>query len=166
MRRLFLDTEFTSLSRHRRLISLALVDPSGPECYVELGEGWALEDCSEFVVQIVMPQLDLPARGMSREQARTALLRFLDGYAEAEIISDALAWDWPLLLDLLAPAPLPSGMVSREIRGLLTGLEESQIPHHALLDARLMAAQFALRACPSVNRTLQTKRHQVVAFAR
>ncbi len=146
MRRLFLDTEFTSLSRHRRLISLALVDPAGPECYVELGEGWVLEDCSEFVVQIVLPQLDLPAQGVSREQARTALLRFLDGYAEAEIISDALAWDWPLLLELLAPALLPSGMVSREIRGLLAGLEESQIPHHALLDARLMAAQFALRA--------------------
>ena len=146
MRRLFLDTEFTSLSRHRRLISLALVDPAGPECYVELGEGWALEDCSEFVVQIVLPQLDLPVRGLSREEARTALLRFLDGDAEAEIISDALAWDWPLLLELLAPAPLPSGMVSREIRGLLAGLEESQIPHHALLDARLMAEQYALRA--------------------
>lgn len=146
MRRLFLDTEFTTLSRHRRLISLALVDPAGPECYVELGEGWVLEDCSEFVVQIVLPQLDLPAQGLSREEARTALLRFLDGYAEAEIISDALAWDWPLLLELLAPAPLPSGMASREIRGLLAGLEESQIPHHALLDARLMAAQFVLRA--------------------
>ena len=146
MRRLFLDTEFTTLSRHRRLIRLALVDPAGPECYVELGEGWALEDCSEFVVQIVLPQLDLPAQGLSREEARTALLRFLDGYAGAEIISDALAWDWPLLLELLAPATLPSGIVSREIRGLLAGLEESQIPHHALLDARLMAAQFALRA--------------------
>ena len=145
MTTLFLDTEFTSLSRHRRLISLALVDPAGPECYVELREGWALEDCSEFVVQIVLPQLDLPAQGVSREQARHALLSFLDGYAGAEIISDALAWDWPLLLELLSPATLPSGIVSREIRGLLAGLEESQIPHHALLDARLMAEQYALR---------------------
>ena len=145
MRRLFLDTEFTTLSRHRRLISLALVDPAGPECYVELCEGWALEDCSEFVVQIVLPQLDLPAQGVAREQARSMLLSFLSGYAGAEIISDALAWDWPLLLELLSPATLPSGIVSREIRGLLAGLEESQVPHHALLDARLMAEQYALR---------------------
>lgn len=149
MRRLFLDTEFTSLSRHRRLISLALVDPSGPECYVELVEGWASEDCSEFVVQIVLPQLDLPARGMSREQARTALLRFLDGYAGAEIISDALAWDWPLLVELLAPLGLPDNVRGhRQVDDPLAVLPSAAIPHHALYDARLLCALCEGRALP------------------
>ena len=146
MRSLFLDTEFTCLSLDRRLISLALVGAQGDECYIELNEGWTVEGCSEFVQQVVLPQLDLARHGHSLEQARGVLVDFLQGQGEVEIVSDALAWDWPLLLELLAPAPLPPGMVSREIRGLLAGLEESQIPHHALLDARLMAAQFVLRA--------------------
>lgn len=145
MQRLFLDTEFTGLSRHRRLISLALVDPAGPECYVELAEGWEPGDCSDFVVEVVLPQLDLPRLGLPLAEARRRVLAFLAGYAEAEIVSDALAWDWPLLLELIAPAELPEGLSSREIRGLLAGLAEAEVPHHALLDARLMAREYLRR---------------------
>ena len=38
---LYLDTEFTSLSIDRGLISLALVSADGAENYVELLDGWS-----------------------------------------------------------------------------------------------------------------------------
>ncbi len=38
---LYLDTEFTSLSIDRGLISLALVSADGAESYVELLDGWS-----------------------------------------------------------------------------------------------------------------------------
>ncbi|MBB2494217.1 hypothetical protein [Aquipseudomonas ullengensis] len=139
MHRLYFDTEFTTLSPSYRLISLALVDPLGAEFYVELSDGWSPAECSEFVHRIVLPQLDLARHGRSRVEAAQALRAFLDGYAEVEIISDAQDWDWPLLLDLLGPAGLPPQVSCREERTLLSDLDEAAIPHHALLDARLMS---------------------------
>lgn len=78
MRRVYLDTEFTSLNRYTcKLISLALVVPGGPEFYVELIDDWEEGGCSDFVREIVLPQLDLVAYGRTTEQARIELLDFL-----------------------------------------------------------------------------------------
>ena len=55
--RLFLDCEFTKLSAQAKLISLALVAEDGREFYVEVIDAWREEDCSEFVKEIVLPQL-------------------------------------------------------------------------------------------------------------
>lgn len=139
MRTLFLDTEFTNLTADYRLISLALVDPAGAEFYVELSDGWSQADCSPFVHAIVLPQLDLPSHGRTRAEAAHQLRAFLAGYGEVEIVSDALAWDWPLLLELLGLDGLPENICCREDAELLSDLAEAEIPHHALLDARLMS---------------------------
>lgn len=147
MRTLYLDSEFTRLSLDRRLISLALVEADGVEFYVELDDGWSLADCSPFVVEIVLPQLDARLYGLSREAARLALQRFLLELGELEIVSDALAWDWPLLLELLGRDGLPQNVRGcREQSDLLRDLDEQSIPHHALLDARLMARASLTRA--------------------
>lgn len=144
MRRLYLDSEFTSLSLDRRLISLALVETDGVEFYVELEDGWSLADCSSFVIETVLPQLDASRYGLNREAARLALQRFLSDLGEVEIHSDALAWDWPLLLELLGREGLPQNVLGcREQTDLLSDLDKQAIPHHALLDARLMARQRA-----------------------
>lgn len=139
MHTLYLDTEFTSLTADYRLISLALVDPHGAEFYVELSDGWNSADCSEFVQKVVLPQLDLARHGHSRREASAALQQFLQGYSAVEVVSDALAWDWPLLLDLLGRNGLPTHVSCREDVSLLSDLDEAAIPHHALLDARLMS---------------------------
>lgn len=140
MRTLYLDTEFTSLSPDCRLISLALVEAGGEAFYVELTDGWDIYDCSEFVVEIVLPQLDSRRHGLTRDAARQAIRHFLAGLGEVEIVSDALAWDRPLLLELLGPEGLPGTVLGcREQPDLLSDLDEAAIPHHALLDARLMA---------------------------
>lgn len=56
--KIFLDCEFTQLNRDSKLISLALVSESGREFYVELIDTYLVEDCSDFVIQNVLPQLD------------------------------------------------------------------------------------------------------------
>ncbi len=139
MRAIYLDTEFTQLSLDRQLISLALVDAGGAEFYVELSDGWCADDCSEFVHEHVLPQLDLARHGLPRHEARQALHAFLAGLGAVEIVGDALAWDWPLLLGLLEPLGLPGNVRGcRQVDDPLGQLPSEDIPHHALLDARLL----------------------------
>lgn len=140
--RAYLDTEFSSLNRYTcRLISLALVVPDGPEFYVELNDTWAEDECSDFVREVVLPQLDLAVYGCTNEQARIALYDFLCMLVPLEIISDAPDRDWPLLLQLIGPVGLPPGVESCQIpEGLgIISIDDYVPPHHALLDARLLA---------------------------
>ncbi|MEW6310568.1 MAG: hypothetical protein AB1532_06505 [Pseudomonadota bacterium] len=139
--RVYLDTEFTSLNRYTcKLISLALVVPGGPEFYVELTDAWEEGDCSDFVREIVLPQLDLVAYGRTTEQARIGLLDFLQELGPVEIISDAPDWDWPLLVWLAGPGGLPGGVEAGRISGDNEASAEGEgPPHHALQDARMLA---------------------------
>ncbi|HTN29731.1 MAG TPA: hypothetical protein VL178_02710, partial [Pseudomonas sp.] len=94
MQRAYLDTEFTDLNPYTyKLISLALVVPGGPEFYVELTDHWVEDDCSDFVREIVLPQLEPAACGRTTAQARAALREFLLALGPVEIISDAMLWD-------------------------------------------------------------------------
>jgi hypothetical protein len=144
MRYAYLDTEFTSLNRYTaKLISLALVVPGGPEFYVELTDNWAEADCSDFVCEIVLPQLDLSTYGRTTEQARIELGEFLQGLGDVKIASDAPSWDWTMLLSLVGPAGLPANVHAEPFDLNLLDLDATQMldepPHHALLDARLLA---------------------------
>jgi hypothetical protein len=141
MRRAYLDTEFTVLNQYTyKLISLALVVPQGPELYLELTDAWEESDCSDFVLEVVLPQLDLEIHGRTTGQARIELLDFLEQLGAVDIICDAPHWDWPLLVWLAGPAGLPEtvtrGAISSDIDFTNTG---SEPPHHALEDARLLA---------------------------
>jgi hypothetical protein len=143
-RRAYLDTEFTSLSRYQaKLISLALVVPDGAELYVELTDNWTPADCSPFVIDTVLPLLDHANQGRTTDQARRELLAFLQALGPVEIITDAPDHDWPLLLWLAGPAGLPAnaqqqpGLLIINLDADFTGEEP---PHHALQDARLLAA--------------------------
>jgi len=142
--RIYLDTEFTSLNRYQaKLISLALVVPGGPEFYAELTDTWSPGDCSPFVIDTVLPLLDHANHGRTTDQARAELLTFLKVFGPVEIITDAPDHDWPLLLWLAGPAGLPAnihpepGLLSIDLDADYSGAEP---PHHALADARLLAA--------------------------
>lgn len=141
IRTLYLDTEFTSLSIDRELISLALVSADGAEFYVELLDGWSEDTCSEFTQETVLPQLDLDRYGVSRQEASSMLLGFLLQQGFVEIVGDALSWDWPLLLELLGSSGLPENVLGChevDLASLAGAVDVEQPPHHALLDARLI----------------------------
>jgi len=99
--RLFLDFEFTQLNRDTKLISLALVSEAGDDFYVELTDTYRVEDCSDFVIENVLPQLNLPHYGMSLVEAQAALRIFLGSFeGQLEVCSDAPEWGWVFFCQL------------------------------------------------------------------
>lgn len=148
--RLFLDSEFSQLSAQAKLISLALVGEDRREFYVELQDTWQVDDCSDFVKKIVLPQLWGGEYAMPIIEARAALLRFLATYdEELEIVTDAPVYDWELFCELV----YRNGKWPKNVRNFPTDAttltatnDGEELPHHALLDARIIAAMFTATA--------------------
>jgi hypothetical protein len=148
--RLFLDSEFSQLSAQAKLISLALVGQDRREFYVELQDTWQVDDCSDFVKKIVLPQLWGGEYAMPIIEARAALLRFLATYdEELEIVTDAPVYDWELFCELA----YHDGKWPKNVRNFPTDAttltatnDGEELPHHALLDARIIASMFTARA--------------------
>ena len=153
--KIFLDCEFTQLNPDSKLISLAMVSESGKEFYVELTDTYSAEDCSDFVIQNVLPQLDPLRYGQSLIEAQASLRRFLGCFGEElEVCSDAPHWDWDFFCDLACAGyqPWPVQVVSQPTNltilfnqvnaEALAQVELPDLPHHALLDARMLAELF------------------------
>lgn len=144
--KLFLDCEFTQLTTQAKLISLALVGQDGTEFYVEVMDAWREEDCSEFVKEIVLPQLWGGEYAVPIIEARAALLTFLASFeAELEIVTDAPEYDWELFCELAYDAGRwPQNVRNRptDATTLSPKNDGEQLPHHALLDARIIAGMF------------------------
>lgn len=144
--KLFLDCEFTQLTAQAKLISLALVGQDGTEFYVEVMDAWREEDCSEFVKEIVLPQLWGGKYAMPIIEARAALLTFLASFeAELEIVTDAPEYDWKLFCELAYDAGRwPQNVRNRptDATALSPTNNGAELPHHALLDARIIAGMF------------------------
>lgn len=149
--KLFLDCEFSQLNRDAKLISLGLVAESGQEFYVELLDTYTVSDCSEFVIQHVLPQLNPALHGQIVANAQVSLIDFLARFDEVlEICTDAPDWDWDFFCDLAHvdhrwPAHVinrPTNLItlfSEAITDALQDVEFPDLPHHALLDARILA---------------------------
>lgn len=144
--KLYIDCEFTQLSQAAKLISLALVAESGKEFYVELLDTWGTQDCSDFVIEIVLPQLWGGAYAMPVVEARDALLAFLGGFTEmVEIVTDAPQFDWELFCELTyLDVQWPSNVRNwpTDATTLEAVSDGTPLPHHALLDARIIAGMF------------------------
>ncbi|OJT49550.1 3'-5' exoribonuclease [Pseudomonas moraviensis] len=149
--KLFLDCEFTQLNRGTKLISLALVSEACHEYYVELTDTYVNQDCSDFVIQNVLPQLDLSLHGQTLSEAQASLLAFLsDLEGPLEVCSDAPEWDWDLFCQLAyVDHRWPGNVANRATNMILLfrhleaddicNVTLPELPHHALLDARLLA---------------------------
>ncbi|MFH6564630.1 3'-5' exoribonuclease domain-containing protein [Pseudomonas kulmbachensis] len=153
--KIFLDCEFTQLNQDSKLISIALVSESGAEFYVELTDTYSVESCSDFVIQHVLPQLDCLRYGQTLVEARVSLRRFLSGFdEELEVCSDAPNWDWDFFVDLVdvKHQPWPAQVMNQPTNLIslfsqinteaLEHIELRDLPHHALLDARVLAELF------------------------
>lgn len=148
---LFLDCEFTQLNRDTKLISLALVSEAGHEFYVELTDTYQVANCSDFVIQNVLPQLNLAEYGQTLAEAQSSLLAFLsDLEGPLEVCSDAPDWDWDLFCQLAyVNNRWPANVANRSTNLILLfrhfeaddigNVTLPELPHHALLDARLLA---------------------------
>lgn len=150
--KIILDCEFTQLNASAKLISLALVAEDGRELYVELTDSYDLADCSEFVIEHVLPQLDPKACGCTVAEAKTRLAQFISGFREVvQICSDAPDWDWEFFCEMMYVNGKWPGNVRNQPGNLIQMLndkiqddgqyleDQPELPHHALLDARQLA---------------------------
>lgn len=140
------DCEFTQLNPDSKLISMALVAEDGRELYFELNDNYTISDCSEFVVERVLPQLTGDQDLMSTEDARNRLLGFLAKFDGVDIMSDAPAWDWDFFCSIAYhQGKWPNNISNRPVnlidlyneKGIQTD-DAPELPHHALLDARML----------------------------
>jgi len=148
--KLFLDCEFSQLNQEAKLISLALVSETGEEFYVELTDTYLVDDCSDFVIQHVLPQLDLQRHGLSLIDAQVFLQKFLYGFDNPlEVCSDAPEWDWDFFCQLAYVNQRWPSHVANQPTNLiqlfkhldaddLADVVLPELPHHALLDAKLL----------------------------
>lgn len=104
---IFFDTEFTTLPNsligYPGLISVGCVTADG-RCsyYAELTNTWQPGNCSEFVLNNVLPLLDGGKYQMTDAQCAASLKEWIEGLTEEEVIlrSDNPAIDWPWIESL------------------------------------------------------------------
>lgn len=140
------DCEFTQLNANSKLISMALVAEDAQELYFELSENYQVEDCSAFVKEHVIPQLDGGHAACTIATAQERLQAFLTKFEFVEIMSDAPLWDWEFFCEIAYYKNKWPGNVSNRPINLIDLYNETSIqvegalelPHHALLDARLL----------------------------
>ncbi|MCY1562659.1 hypothetical protein D9M68_1000930 [compost metagenome] len=89
----------------------------------------------------MLPRLALDQFGLPLVEAGRRLHAWLAQFEALDILNDAPHYDWPLLLRLAGPQGLPEHVGARAIPlAELELLEMLEFPHHALEDARIIAA--------------------------
>lgn len=144
--RLFLDTEFTSLTPEHKLISVALVDEDENYFYAELSDTYKLEDCSDFVKEHVLPILRNGKYVMTEYECKLALCKWIEERnVPCVICTDAPTWDLPLFLPLLQPVIPENLNITETILVRIPTDTEKQLVnkfnydvHNALDDALVM----------------------------
>ncbi|WP_455289460.1 hypothetical protein [Cupriavidus necator] len=146
--RYFIDTEFTDL-KDSQLISVAIVGEDGREFYGERSD-FERPLCSEFVCDIVLPQLgQFPGRSMTFTELRNELLAWLSAVPlkPKPVLCYDSDCDYLLLTELLG-GPLPRGWRHENVFLKIDAERLAQYvvahggEHHALYDARANAFAF------------------------
>lgn len=156
MIRIFLDTEFTTLTAidDPALISIGLVSECGTKhFYAELTDTWNVGMCSAFVLEAVLPLLGGGDARMALKEAGHRLHDWITAFGDTvEVYSDAPGYDWPWVYDLMqAYGKWPDNFVTKCLPLIFDGergqkyaqtVEQAYANglrrHHALDDAETM----------------------------
>lgn len=97
----FFDTEFTTLEDKAKLVSIGCVAAGGHRFYAELTDTYQHSDCSDFVINVVLPLLTGADAAMFEIQAAHRLSAWVESLSNAdqEVVfrSDAPPYDWPFV---------------------------------------------------------------------
>lgn len=148
MKKLFLDTEFTELAPGNKLISIALVAEDGRYFYAELTDTYKHSECSEFVINFVLPFLKGKEYEMSECQCALKLSQWIEDLGGEYILAlDNVSWDFPHLRHLIEMTSLWPVNLSKEnyFKFMVMNDDAERIViehefdiHNALDDARAM----------------------------
>jgi hypothetical protein len=178
--KVFFDAEFTDLVgivEDIKLISLGFVGYDGRELYLELHQNFEKKNCSQFVLEAVLPKLDRSKHTLSNAEAAAKVKEWIDGLGEqVHLVTDAPAYDWSLLYDFLEdhqawPNNLKRSPIDANVHEILQATDQYfdfQVMaerHHALWDARALAAGFKvvqLRHVPIQRIEVDGREHEYV----
>ena len=150
---IYFDTEFTDLTDTFGpiwLISAGFVAENDLELYFELTDNYQENDCSEFVIENVLPHLDSNKHGCVSAQGVSRLCEWIENFGETvHLATDAPHYDWFLLKELLeAHKVWPNNLYSEPVNVDVNSIQERYeqyfvcqplaIRHHALWDARAL----------------------------
>jgi len=154
---IYIDTEFTDLHEDNgpiRLISAAFVAENGEELYFELTDGYQEIDCSEFVLENVMPLLDHSQYGLTTAQAALKLKAWCESLGgRVQFATDAPIYDYKLITEMLVSQSVNIENLDGKAQFFNAVLIEHKVEkyfqanvnanrHHALCDARAFASVF------------------------
>lgn len=149
---LFLDTEFTNFDS-LQLISIGIASDDNQEFYAE-NMNYALEDCTEFVQEIVLPKLTGGKYAMSEAEINAKLsnwlLDLIGSYEQLRIHMDFHA-DLLILDRLLIAFPaidkLNCLLINlNHLKDQVNVEERKDREHHALWDAKDLYMRWKLAA--------------------
>lgn len=153
----FFDTEFSTLGDKinlPRLISIGCVASEGREFYAELTDTWQKENCSEFVIETVLPLLQGGEVCMTEAVLEERLKAWIEGFVDEVVFrSDSPSHDWPFVEKLFKLSGWPLNLRTkcgtilfesdRQAHRYNNAVEDyfkthGKRQHHALVDARSM----------------------------
>ena len=145
---IFFDTEFTELGLDPKLISIGQVSLHGECFYAELTDTWRLDDYSQFVRDMVLPELEGQAL-MTLAQLTIQLHSWIEQFQQpVTLVSDSENWDWRWISAIFAePGHWPSNLARQPLimpaeaqlaAAIAQGDQQHSAlhRHHALDDAR------------------------------
>lgn len=143
----FFDTEFTDFAEDAKLISIGLISEDGQTYYAELTDTYEQEDCSEFVLEHILPKLDGGDAYITIRELPIYVHAFIQSFNEpVTLVTDSVPWDW-YWIQFLFRDTWPHNLKRQPIDiGLLTDdtdQEPEENQHHALKDAQAMRDMFA-----------------------
>jgi len=153
MKKCFLDTEFTDLVPHNKLISIALVTEDGESFYAELTDTYERCECSDFVMNFVLPFLKGAPYQMSEFECSLKIATWIENLGGEYILAcDNVSWDRPHLVSLIEKTGLWPGNLSKDDYckfivmkdDAQSIVEEHNFDiHNALDDAKAMAIAYS-----------------------
>lgn len=149
MKKLFIDTEFTDLVPDNNLISIALVTEDGEYFYAELTDTYERCECSDFVMNFVLPFLKNEAKyKMTENECALKIASWIeDRGCELILACDNVSWDLPHLKRLLNKTTVwPENLIKDDyFKFMILDDDATQIVleydfdiHNALDDAMVM----------------------------
>lgn len=148
MKRLFLDTEFTDLIPDNKLISIALVSEDGRYFYAELTDTYERCECSDFVMNFVLPYLKGDPYKMSEYECALKIAQWIEDLEDEHILAlDNVSWDHPHLKRLIEMTSLwPGNLIKNDYYKFIVMNDDAETiirennfdVHNALDDAQAM----------------------------
>lgn len=147
MKKIFIDTEFTDLHPEAKLISIALVSETGNYFYAELNDTYERCECSNFVMNFVLPFLKGGKYVMSEKECALAIANWIEEQGPNCILAcDNVSWDKPHFERLIDKIGIwPENLDKWHVKFQILDADVEQIVneyhfdiHNALDDAMVM----------------------------